>query len=496
MLVDDEPAAIQFLSTIIGKKCPDFVVTHTAADGQEAIEILQNSVVDVILFDINMPILNGLELSERIHHAQLPVQMVAVSGYSEFEYARQALKNGVLDYLLKPIVPNEVVKVLDGLKDKLDQLYYQERIQIIRKLYHDTTVPDSVVERYFGEQTFYVALVRYNGLPVRFSTMNSKEVFSEIYETIFSFGRDDRENLYIFPAGLVIENQFRNMLQLRVERDTTIEGYHTVVYSSKPVESKNMNDTIKQLYQILNNQIVLGENRTVDICRDQDVGFELDETEKNLFAEYQYCLTKRDSRKAKERMLKLLEVWNQNKRSLLWIERRIRSMSLSIDQLNEKNFNNRYVENENALEEIFANSQDFKQLKSGIAEIIYQSSDEEWQEDVMDTPEFVERVCDYMKKNLDQPLSMLSIGKEFGISQTYLGKLFRKHKQVTLNNFLTAARMEKAKELMAQNEEIMIKALAERLGYKDQFYFSRVFRSYTGVCPSDYIANVSTSERK
>lgn len=87
---------------------------------------------------------------------------------------------------------------------------------------------------------------------------------------------------------------------------------------------------------------------------------------------------------------------------------------------------------------------------------------------------------------MEKPLTLQLVSKELGISQTYLSKMFRKYENKSFNNFLTQIRMEEAKRLIKSDKDLYIKDIAALVGYPDQFYFSRLFRSYTGVCPSDY----------
>ena len=68
-----------------------------------------------------------------------------------------------------------------------------------------------------------------------------------------------------------------------------------------------------------------------------------------------------------------------------------------------------------------------------------------------------------------------------------MSKLFRKYTRQSYNQYLTGIRMERAKQLMEENSELFVKDIAEMVGYRDQFYFSRIFHSYTGQSPADYI---------
>ena len=86
-----------------------------------------------------------------------------------------------------------------------------------------------------------------------------------------------------------------------------------------------------------------------------------------------------------------------------------------------------------------------------------------------------------------EQLSLHSVSKAVGVSQTYLIRLFRRYEDASFNTYLTALRMEKAKLLLQREEKMYVKDVAEKVGYKDQFYFSRIFYSYTGVRPSEYV---------
>ena len=77
-----------------------------------------------------------------------------------------------------------------------------------------------------------------------------------------------------------------------------------------------------------------------------------------------------------------------------------------------------------------------------------------------------------------------------------MSKLFRKYEELSFNNYLTMLRMERAKDLMSNGGKVFVKDVALQVGYSDQFYFSRIFRSYTGVCPTDFIENIEKQEKR
>lgn len=92
----------------------------------------------------------------------------------------------------------------------------------------------------------------------------------------------------------------------------------------------------------------------------------------------------------------------------------------------------------------------------------------------------------YILKNIAGDNSILSVCNKFGISQPYLSKIFKKNKGCTYNEYLINIKIEKARELLEKEEEFLIGEIASSLGFSDQFYFSKVFKSMTGMTPREY----------
>lgn len=108
LIVDDEPLILKSLQTSINWSSMDCEVTGIAEDGEEALELMQSGMPDILLTDIAMPGMNGIELLERISRWPDRPEVIILSGYSDFEYARRGLQYRVFDYILKPIDPMEL----------------------------------------------------------------------------------------------------------------------------------------------------------------------------------------------------------------------------------------------------------------------------------------------------------------------------------------------------------------------------------------------------
>lgn len=122
LLVDDEPFIVQGLTVLIDWKKEGYEIAGTAADGAEALAFLKEHPVDLIIADIKMPVMTGLELLEHIREEKVSdAYFVILSGYSDFDYARQAIRYKCTDYILKPVEREELTSVLRRVAQMLEK---------------------------------------------------------------------------------------------------------------------------------------------------------------------------------------------------------------------------------------------------------------------------------------------------------------------------------------------------------------------------------------
>lgn len=121
LIADDESSVVTGLCSIIDWNALGFHVRGTAKDGEEALSILMEGGYNLVVTDIRMPGMDGLELAEAVHSRRPSVRMLVISGYSDFNYARSAIKYGVNGYLLKPIDREELMQYVAAIKEELDR---------------------------------------------------------------------------------------------------------------------------------------------------------------------------------------------------------------------------------------------------------------------------------------------------------------------------------------------------------------------------------------
>lgn len=486
MIVDDEPTALNHIKTILEKRCPDFEVTAMAMNGQEALEKAEKDVPDVVVADISMPVLDGIGLISELKERYPQVRTVLVSGYQEFEYAKSALKYGVEDYFLKPLVPSEIQERFEKISKRLREDYYQRRNECIRKIGRGVHVEEKMLHRYFPSERYYGAIVRTGGLPSRFSGNYGPEVFSDLHEMIFVYGRDEKEALYICPEELFDKKDYRVTMERKIRKEYTDASYVTLVIAGEPFPPEEMSSKIKQFYRVLDRHTVLCKSQTLVLEELLEESATEDRFDTDLLTELDYYASHQQYDRMRKEIRKKLEDWNEQMRPQLWVEGMIRQIFCILQRYDaEFDYSNEF---EFLLDDIFLNAESIPGLEENIWEILFRArKNDNLTEKKVNSQESFDVIKDYMNKHMAESLSLQSVSRELGVSQTYLSKLFRKYENTSFNHYLTKIRMEKAKILLRKEGKVFVKDIAEQVGYKDQFYFSRIFRSYVGQCPTDFI---------
>jgi two-component system response regulator YesN len=154
LIVDDEQEVREILSEIVDWDSLGFEVVQTLKDGREAIAYLKEHVVEAVLTDIKMTFESGIDIAQYINDQRLPVKVVLLSGYQEFQLAREAIRYNVSDYLLKPTDLDELYRVFQKLKKELDSGTQDEQIWRKHKnlftsylLFHSDAASDEIAKQ-------------------------------------------------------------------------------------------------------------------------------------------------------------------------------------------------------------------------------------------------------------------------------------------------------------------------------------------------------------
>lgn len=497
LLVEDEPSAMRYIKAIIKKRCNGFEIIDTAENGAEALEKIKVLRPDVVITDVKMPVVDGIQLVSHIRDHFPFIYSIIISGYQDFEYVKGAVKAGVVDYILKPVNPNQLKTLLESIQKKLNKEHYVKRVELLRKAVSGIYMDTWEIRKYLPFQYYSVAILRQNGLPARFSSKDST-VDNSLLQAALSLiddkniwliaGRDEREVLFFYTPEILDKNYFEALV-----RKMAVElmcGYYTILFASDFFQLKNIKEKVSYLYRMLDSNIVIGfsqilyEDSRLQSENKVDVDASIEKKITFLVSNAMYD-------ELKQELEKLFAEWKKQRRTQLWIESNLRYILYIVKKFSTIEDNEKKdFDLELMLDEILYSSMTLDELKDNVLALIERITKFSNTCNKIDTPAFFNSIERYIRHNFSDQISLQSVCSTFGISQSYLSRLFRKYKGVSFNEYLTQLRIEEAKRIIQENPDMPIKDVALLVGYNDQFYFSRVFRTIVGVPPSEYIDKV------
>ncbi len=492
LVVDDEPTGLNHVCMILQKKCPQYEIAAVAENGEQALELIREKRPDILITDIKMPVMDGIQLISEVKKEFPEILSVIVSGYSDFEYAKDAIRSGVCDYILKPVVPSDMQRLMEQLEMRLESHYYLKRNEILRTLCNSQELEDKgSLKKYFPAGHYYAALFRQNGLPRRFSKSNGVEIFSTEDEQFYIYGRDEKESLYLYPAKLLIHGDFVQTAERIFSKEQEKGAYVTGVICGKAFTLERLPEIAGKLYRKLDESIVIGESHLVNIA-DRKAESEHNEKEQKQLEHIEYLIRYKESSKLLKEIHRLFLIWGEKKNSQMHVEAEIKYLFRMLQNTYAKT--QELSEIDFMIDDVFYNVSDMSELEESIKELIRQHIPESGAENIGNKEQLFSSILSYLNAHISDAVSLGDVCREFGVSQTSLSRMFRTYRNTSFSNYLTNIRIEKAKEIMRNAPDSYVRDIAERCGYGDQFYFSRIFRSVTGVCPKEYIEQLGVKK--
>lgn len=488
VIVDDELSSLEFIRILIERSHPEFEVVAQAENGLEGLEMARQFKPDVLITDVKMPMMNGVELLHIVKTEYPEILGIIISGHQDFEYAKGAIQSEVCDYLLKPIDPNEVDKVLNKIALRLNKVFINNRNIYLRKLALGEVVENDILNYYFPSSGYYIVLVRRNGLPLRFNKIDKSELFSIENERVLVYSRDEMESLYLFPQELIWKS-FHEIKDIIFNKAISEEGYITAVYFDQVCKTHEISKGLTTLYQFLSTHIVPGYSQELNYSETEDTGVDgIDVEEQRVLDRFCYIIENKQFYKLEKEIEVAIYALGEKKCNQLKMEIIIKyvlyQLRKYIPDINTQNI-------EIMVEELFYYANSLEQIIVNLQNLFGKSfSGERDSENNLVNYDFFCMILDYIDSHITKELSLNAACEKFKISQPVLSKLFRNYKGISFNTYLTTTRMNYAKKIMEMEPDLYVKQVASKVGYQDQFYFSRVFKTFTGQSPSEYIDEV------
>lgn len=167
LIADDEMPALRYTRNIIQQFCSQFQIVDAVISGEAALKVLQAQAIDLLITDISMHGMSGIELAQSAKKLQPDLHIVIISGYGEFEYAQGAIQAGVDEYVLKPVSITKMTSILQSIQEKLDSEYLEQAASLLPAIACHQPYDEAAATRLFARRDWYFAYVLLGNLNMR-----------------------------------------------------------------------------------------------------------------------------------------------------------------------------------------------------------------------------------------------------------------------------------------------------------------------------------------
>jgi len=514
LIVDDMPIFLEYLRGCIDWATYGFEICGEAHDGKEAIDKIDELYPDIILTDITMPYVDGLELAEYVSRNYSDISVVLITGNNEFEYARRALKIGVCDYIVKPFEKEELIFALLKMQDNINRVLEaksehekmedQNREHILRKLimgkhtswarhmeqFETAGIP--FVSDYFLVCTLNLL----NTTPDAFEDVaNWESVIIKILESKISIDGvcrifKDYENNIVLLLNFNSEEEMKEyktyelsdinkLIKDSLHFDTAI-GVSGYCYGA---------DSVREAYLQAQRACAIRKSdissRVYDYKKMDLAAGPVLYSWKSIDSLNQGIETENEEQ-IKETLREIFDKYEgaDNDEHIVLYSGLI-SILLTIVMNVGKNISTVYGEKFQPYQEILA-LEDRTLREEKVTEYFLKAVRHEKKNVSTRSGKLVEDVKAYIAAHYMEPdLCIADISRELLINQTYLRSMFKDEMQITISEYLTKYRMQLALDLIQHTDDKFF-VISEKVGYSDVSYFGKSFKKYYGVTPKEY----------
>lgn len=534
LLVDDEAEVRNAIARKLDWNTLGFQVVGQAGNGEEGLELSQQLKPDVIMTDIKMPFMDGLTFCRRVKEMLPYVKVAILSGFDEFDYAKEAIRLEVEEYILKPIDAEELVQVFLRLRSSLDeeiaqrrdvqrlQQFYEENLplmhqQLLSGLLTGHLMPEVIRQKTKEYQMnltatqYGVAVIRYeeiiteNRLNRQTSSLLSfslQQLIKEQLETTLThFTIPQLEHiglLFLLPENVGPRQVAAKLNQLFLPARRLLGLHLSIGLGHTYKQQNNIARAYAEAVDALEYQVLVGPEQCIYIGDIEPETFETTMDGVSYGEEIIRQIKIGSKEELQFAIEKLVEYFINTKITLP--QYRVFLLEMSVEllklirayQLDEKHPS---IE----LELLEKSGQPFINLQA-MGEWLLTYGDNLRRlirhERKTTTKRLVERAQNYLAEHFqDGELSVEVLSNELNVSPAYFSTLFKKETGLNFVAYLTQLRLEKALEYLHNTDEKSY-IIAEKVGYTDPNYFSYVFKKQYGVSPSKYRLNRDSKYEK
>lgn len=532
LIVDDELVIRRGLKNKIERIFSNITSVTLAEDAFQALELMAIDQPDVVITDIRMPEMNGLAFIEQSKKLCPKTKFIIISGYQEFEYAKEAIKLNVEDYLIKPIENEKLKGVLERIQNQF-MLEHQEEQQLhelkstmkkamsfLRSKHLTDLVEESQhykwdeyqqllekVEVRFPFPCFTIITIELNAnvqlsnfpdkedLPlVKFIINNiAEEVMNEIGKCIaFEDNKNSQLTHLIFNHAEFVDENRNNIIQdsckkLLNEVYKCLKVYVTIGIGSKVENYQALHSSYVDAGRALKKKFSLSESK-IFCSKNEMENFEpfylLSEEKEKTFIQYIKNAYASNAKQIIEEVFDNIEKQGVQYSNLVMLYMDL--MLLMIKSIKELGICFTDIFKEDIMTEEYVSSfSDINDLKAHLLMYIDSICSYLIEFRKSDGERTVEHLMDYIQQNYYMDLHLSELSELYYMNSSYLSQLFKKETGKGFSDYLTEIRMENAKKLL-DNTQFKAYEISEMVGYNNPKYFLRAFLKCCGCTPTQY----------
>ena len=512
ILVDDEPVILRSLKVAIPWEELSLSIAGEARNGEGALALVKETNPHIIISDIRMPGIDGITLMKEVMHEHSQLLFIFISGYGEFEYAREALREGAFDYLLKPIDHDELTETVKRAaaalqkQDDNDKLLHS--IQVLSLLARERMFTEIIegsrsslqhmqwLEHSELDQGYYMAVLQldqYTKLGGQwsieekrlwlFAIRNILEEWSVLKGGLTVFPFRSGEWVLLFPASMKEKQEELGLEVVRlIKINTKLSA--SIGFSMSAAGMDRLAELYESAVEALYQRFYAGPEGVYFAHTSADAG------------EAKYPKMLETSLLESVRTLNISKINGQLDELKDYFERHNLSRDTAERMLSQlmvvlyRQFEHWNALEEGALEQLLQGIQASTTLKDMMA--LLHSNLSRWLEECTagrqpkeQAEVLIGKAKTYISEHYQQDLSIEAAAEAAGLSISHFCTLFKQVTGYTFLEYLTEYRIEKAKSIL-KNTNVKVYQIAPLVGYQDPRYFTQVFKKRTGRTPSEY----------
>ncbi|WP_094550655.1 response regulator transcription factor [Petroclostridium xylanilyticum] len=522
VIVEDDALVRTYLRSLIDWSSYNLKLIAEKENGMEAKEFIENNPADIIITDISMPIMNGVELIKYIADSGKIIKVIALSCYSDYDFVREALKCGAFDYILKQnLTKDSFISILEKAKKSLDEerqhaKYRQnynnaDASNLLKNIMSNIIInEDEIIQHYPNyrylfkdDNKYYVIIFKFDdyiSIEKSICSDELKFIYSSVIETIAGFIKEIVSGI----IGLTHNNEFTLLLSFDADEDMSIthkkicnivEKICDYIEKNTPYTFSagisNVCGKFSHIYKaygstksMLEGYMLLYKNK-IHFLKNQKLRQNCMltlEDEKNLLG----IVIEGDIDKAEkliDNYISRLEASFIHFNNLKIFILDLLNLVIKIAIKCEVEFRQLFDSDFNPYEEIEAkhNIHEIKRWFFSIVKKIIELNNEK---NISHRTDIIKAI-EYIESHYSEDISLKDISDYVNISPNYFSMVFKKETGVSFSNYLLNVRLEKSKELLRKGN-IRIYEIAYSVGFNNDQYFNRVFKDKYGITPLMY----------